>query len=50
MKQASLKIEVTCTSEMLVNFNGFHGFTSQKIELFEDISLRLKINTPEQNV
>jgi hypothetical protein len=31
---STLKIEVTCSSGVPVNFNGIHGDLSQKIELF----------------
>jgi hypothetical protein len=31
---STLKMEVTCSSEMLVTFNGLDGIISQKIGLF----------------
>jgi hypothetical protein len=33
-----VKLEATCSSETSVDFNGLHGFISQKIELSADHS------------
>jgi hypothetical protein len=36
----TLNIEVTCSSEMVVNFNGLHSIISQQIEVFITTGVR----------